>query len=333
MKKYVNLFVFVFMIGACLSQGRAQTKSAVSYKNPVVDIAMPDPTVIKAADGYFYVYATESTRNVPIMKSKDLVEWTYCNTAFTNKTRPRFEPKAGIWAPDINYINGKYVLYYAMSVWGGEQTCGIGVATANSPQGPFTDHGKMFRSNEIGVQNSIDPSFLQYEGRNYLVWGSFRGIYVIELTADGLSIMSGAKKKRIAGTAFEAVYIHKHGDYYYMFASIGSCCQGVKSTYKVIVGRSKKVWGPYKDKTGKPMLKNGYSLVIGANDHFVGNGHGSQIIRDDAGQDWLLYHGFSRSTPENGRILDQIKWDKEGWPYVERESPSYETQKAPVFNN
>ena len=78
MKKYVNLFVFVFMIGACLSQGREQTKSAVSYKNPVVDIAMPDPTVIKAADGYFYVYATESTRNVPIMKSKDLVEWTYC---------------------------------------------------------------------------------------------------------------------------------------------------------------------------------------------------------------------------------------------------------------
>lgn len=70
MKKYVNLFVFVFMIGACLSQGRAQTKSAVSYKNPVVDIAMPDPTVIKATDGYFYVYATESTRNVPIMKSK-----------------------------------------------------------------------------------------------------------------------------------------------------------------------------------------------------------------------------------------------------------------------
>lgn len=175
MKKYVNLFVFVFMIGACLSQGRAQTKSAVSYKNPVVDIAMPDPTVIKAADGYFYVYATESTRNVPIMKSKDLVEWTYCNTAFTNKTRPRFEPKAGIWAPDINYINGKYVLYYAMSVWGGEQTCGIGVATADSPQGPFTDHGKMFRSNEIGVQNSIDPSFLQYEGRNYLVWGRLPG--------------------------------------------------------------------------------------------------------------------------------------------------------------
>ena len=109
-------------------------------------------------------------------------------------------------------------------------------------QGPFTDHGKMFRSNEIGVQNSIDPSFLQYEGRNYLVWGSFRGIYVIELTEDGLSLKPGAEKKRIAGTAFEAAYIHKHGDYYYMFASIGSCCEGIRSTYKVVVGRSKKVW-------------------------------------------------------------------------------------------
>ena len=72
MKKSVILFVF--MVGICFVQGKAQTKSAMSYKNPVVDIAMPDPTVIKAADGYFYVYATESTRNVPIMKSKDLVD-------------------------------------------------------------------------------------------------------------------------------------------------------------------------------------------------------------------------------------------------------------------
>ncbi len=83
MKKYVNLFVFVFMIDACFSRGgEAQTKSAVGYKNLIVDIARPDSTVSKAADGCFYVYVTEFTRNVPIMKSKDLVEWMYCNTAF-----------------------------------------------------------------------------------------------------------------------------------------------------------------------------------------------------------------------------------------------------------
>ncbi|NDV64141.1 family 43 glycosylhydrolase [Bacteroides sp. 224] len=333
MKRKVNLFVLAFVLSAFFSVTKAQVKPSMNYKNPVVEVGMPDPTVIKAADGYFYVYATESTRNVPIMKSKDLVQWTYCNTAFTNKTRPKFEPRGGIWAPDINYINNKYVLYYAMSVWGGEQTCGIGVATSDSPQGPFTDHGKLFRSNEIGVQNSIDPSFLQYKGKNYLVWGSFRGIYVIELTADGLSVKPKAKKKQIAGTAFEAAYVHKHGDYYYLFASIGSCCEGLKSTYHVGVGRSKKVWGPYKDKNGKSMMENGYLQVIGSNDHFVGNGHGSQIIRDDAGQDWLFYHGISKTAPEKGRILllDQIKWDKDGWPYVEGGSPSYEFQKAPVI--
>jgi len=71
-----------------------------------------------------------------------------------------------LWAPDINKIGDKYVLYYSMSVWGGELTCGIGCATADKPEGPFTDHGKMFRSNEINVQNSIDPFYIEMEGRN-----------------------------------------------------------------------------------------------------------------------------------------------------------------------
>ena len=97
-----------------------------------------------------------------------------------------FEPKGNLWAPDINKIGDKYVLYYSMSCWGGEWTCGIGVATADKPEGPFVDHGMMFRSNEIGVQNSIDPFYIEDGGRKYMFWGSFRGIYGIELTADGL---------------------------------------------------------------------------------------------------------------------------------------------------
>lgn len=333
MRKFVILLVFLLVISDCFAREKKQKEYVKNYKNPVVETSMPDPTVIRGKDGYFYVYATEDIKNVPIMKSKNLVEWAFCNTAFTKDTRPTFEPKGGVWAPDINYINGKYVLYYAMSVWGGEQTCGIGVATSDYPEGPFADHGPLFRSNEIGVQNSIDPSFLEYEGRKYMIWGSFRGIYAVELAADGLSLKVGAEKKQIAGTAFEAAYIYRHGDYYYMFASIGSCCQGRKSTYRVVVGRSKDVWGPYVDKDGKKMLDNGYSLVIGRNKHFVGNGHGSQIIRDDAGQDWLLYHGIAMSASAGGRLLllDQIKWDKEEWPYVDGGSPSYKKQKAPIF--
>ena len=85
----------------------------------------------------------------------------------------------------------------------------------------------MFRSNEIGVQNSIDPFYIEDNGRKYLFWGSFRGIYGVELKEDGLAVKLGAEKKQIAGTAYEGTYIHKRNGYYYMFASTGTCCEGL----------------------------------------------------------------------------------------------------------
>lgn len=302
-----------------------------TYQNPVIPTSLPDPTIIKAKDGYFYLYATEDIRNTPIYKSKNLVDWEFVGTAFTNETRPTFEPKGGLWAPDISYISGKYVLHYSMSAWGGEWTCGIGAAVADKPEGPFVDKGKLFRSNEIDVQNSIDQFYIEEKGKKYLFWGSFRGIYAIELSSDGLSVKPGAEKKRIAGTAFEGTYIHKRGKYYYMFASIGSCCEGVKSTYQLVVGRSKSLFGPYLDKNGKDMMDNGYTIVIGPNERFVGNGHCSEIVQDKKGNDWIFYHGVDVQNPR-GRVLlmDQIRWDKEGWPYVDGNSPSLSATK-PVF--
>jgi len=308
-----------------------KAESGDSYNNPVIPTSLPDPTIIKANDGYFYLYATEDIRNTPIYKSENLTDWTYVGTAFTNTTRPTFEPKGGLWAPDICYINGKYVLYYSMSVWGGEWTCGIGAAVSDKPEGPFVDKGKLFQSKDIDVQNSIDQFYIEEKGKKYLFWGSFRGIYGIELSKDGLSVKSGAQKRKIAGTAFDGTYIHKRGNYYYMFASIGSCCEGVKSTYQLVVGRSKSLFGPYLDKNGKDMMDNGYSLVIGSNTRFVGNGHCSEIVQDKAGNDWIFYHGVDVENPR-GRVLlmDQVKWDKDNWPYVEGGSPSLSSKK-PVF--
>lgn len=330
MKTYIiNVsFLLICLLSFCRN---VSAQESIMYQNPVINQSLPDPTIIKAKDGYFYLYATEDIRNVPIYKSKNLIDWEFITTAFTKETRPNFEPKGGIWAPDINYINGKYVLYYSMSVWGGEWTCGIGVALADKPEGPFIDQGKLFRSNEIDVQNSIDPFYMEDKGKKYLFWGSFRGIYAIELAKDGLSIKTGAQKRKIAGTAFEGTYIYKRKDYYYLFASIGSCCKGIKSTYKLIVGRSKSLFGPYVDKTGKDMMDNGYSIVIGHNDRFVGNGHCSEIVKDKKGNDWILYHGVDKENPK-GRVLllDQVKWDKEGWAYIENNSPSLKAEK-PVF--
>ena len=327
--KLLSLCLVLIGFLDCNASNRIINKDEpTSYTNPVINKSLPDPTIIKAQDGYFYLYATENTRNTPIYRSKNLVDWTFSRTAFTDATRPTFEPKGGLWAPDIEYINGQYVLYYSMSVWGGEWTCGIGVAVASKPEGPFTDKGMLFRSNEIGVQNSIDQFYIEENGHKYLFWGSFRGIYATELSEDGLSLKNGAEKKQIAGTAFEGTYIYKKDGYYYLFASVGTCCEGVKSTYQLVVGRSQSLFGPYFDKTGKNMMDNGYSLVIGSSDRFVGNGHCSEIVQDDSGNDWIFYHGVDTQNPQ-GRVLmlDQVRWDKEGWPYVENSKPSLSSKK------
>lgn len=301
--------------------------AADKYSNPVIDYSLPDPSIIKGEDGYFYLYATEDIRNLPIHRSKDLVNWEFVGTAFTDATRPDFEPEGGIWAPDINEIGDKYVLYYSMSVWGGEWTCGIGCAVADRPEGPFKDCGMMFRSNGIKVQNSIAPFYIEDNGHKYLFWGSFRGIYAIELSEDGLSLKSGSSPVQIAGTAYEGTYIHKRGGYYYMFASIGSCCEGLKSTYTTVVGRSTSLFGPYLDKKGQSMMDNHHEILIHKNDSFVGTGHNSEIVSDNAGTDWLFYHAVSVANPD-GRVLmlDKIDWI-DGWPSVEGNSPSVKSEK------
>ena len=301
--------------------------AADKYSNPVIDYSLPDPSIIKGEDGYFYLYATEDIRNLPIHRSKDLVNWEFLGTAFTDENRPDFEPNGGIWAPDINKIGDKYVLYYSMSVWGGEWTCGIGCAVSDRPEGPFKDCGLMFRSNGIKVQNSIDPFYIEDNGHKYLFWGSFRGIYAIELSEDGLSLKSGSSPVQIAGTAYEGTYIHKRGGYYYMFASIGSCCEGLKSTYTTVVGRSTSLFGPYLDKKGQSMMDNHHEILIHKNDSFVGTGHNSEIVSDNAGTDWLFYHAVSVANPD-GRVLmlDKIDWI-DGWPSVEGNSPSVKSEK------
>lgn len=301
------------------------------YHNPVINYSLPDPSVVKADDGFYYLYATEDIRNLPIHRSKNLLDWEYVGTAFTERTRPDFEPKGGLWAPDVSKIGDKYVMHYSMSVWGGEWTCGIGCATADKPEGPFTDRGMMFRSNEINVQNSIDAFYIEDGGKKYLFWGSFRGIYAIELSDDGLALKEGATPLQVAGTAYEGTYIHKKDGHYYFFASIGTCCEGLKSTYTTVVGRSENLFGPYVDKNGGRMLDNKHELLISKNNSFVGVGHNSEIVTDQAGNDWMFYHGVSTKNPE-GRVLmlDKVDW-KDGWPSVLGGTASTESEK-PVFN-
>ena len=310
----------------------AQTGTDTHYANPVINRSAPDPTVIRHSDGTYYLYATENVKNLPIFKSTNLVDWELVGTAFTDKTRPQMVPDGAIWAPDIQYIDGRYVLYYSKSRWGGEWECGIGVAVSDSPEGPFTDKGPLFISNEIGVQNSIDPIYVAEGNEKYLFWGSFRGIYAIRLSDDGLSVMKGAKPIQIAGTLTEGTNIFKHDGWYYLVGSAGTCCEGERSTYRVVVARSKNLLGPYVDKEGRAAMDNGFSLMMSRSKDVIGPGHNANFVTDDAGQHWMLYHGFDAADPDAGRkvYLDRIIWDADGWPMVEDGQPSVSAQRPVI---
>ena len=329
-KKSIVAAVGILAWGNLLAQNK--------YTNPVFDQNTPDPSVVKAPDGAFYAYGTGGT----CRKSYDLVNWedmgialkrpTWNDSVRTDKEGKVHPMRFSLWALDVSRVGKKYLVHYASAYWGNETRTGLGVAEGTSPT-EFTDCGKMFCSTEIGVQNSIDPCYVKDKGKKYLIWGSFRRLYMGRLTKDGKRIKNPSHLTQVAGTAFEGAMVYKRKGYYYLFASVGTCCEGAKSTYHTVVGRSKKLAGPYVDRQGGRMLDNHYETVIKGNDRWKGPGHNSEIITDKEGDTWLLYHAYDALDPEKGRVmlLDKLLWDEEGWPYVEGGTPSTTPQDAPVL--
>ena len=329
-KKSIVAAVGILAWGNLLAQNK--------YTNPVFDQNTPDPSVVQAPDGAFYAYGTGGT----CRKSYDLVHWedmgialqrpTWNDSVRTDKEGKVHPMRFSLWALDVSRVGKKYLVHYASAYWGNETRTGLGVAEGTSPT-EFTDCGKMFCSTEIGVQNSIDPCYVKDKGKKYLIWGSFRRLYMGRLTKDGKRIKNPSHLTQVAGTAFEGAMVYKRKGYYYLFASVGTCCEGAKSTYHTVVGRSKKLAGPYVDRQGGRMLDNHYETVIKGNDRWKGPGHNSEIITDKEGDTWLLYHAYDALDPEKGRVmlLDKLLWDEEGWPYVEGGTPSTTPQDAPVL--
>lgn len=324
--------------------------STFGYTNPVFEPILADPTVIRdESTGFFYAYGTEDNwgdekgnRLMPILRSKDLVNWSYVGNVFNKK--PTWKNHGGLWAPDINKIDGKYYLYYSYSLWG-DSDPGIGLAIADRAEGPFVDNGKLFTTNEVQVPNSIDPSFYEENDEKFLFWGSFgngptQGIHGIPLAQDGASVPDLTKKFKIAAGDWEAAMIHQRDGYYYFFGSKGSCCDGANSQYHVLVARSKSLKGPYLDQSGRDINKRGAGTVIlKGNEWMVGPGHHSKIIKDDMGNDWLLYHAIQK---DKGKVLsgasrrvlmlDQVLW-VDGWPEIGQGVPTQRLKTVPIFKN
>ncbi|XVH33090.1 family 43 glycosylhydrolase (plasmid) [Haloferacaceae archaeon DSL9] len=317
-----------------------------TYENPVFEPTLADPSIIRhrTDDGdVFYAYGTEDhwyneaeqhdthgLQYMPIVTSRDLVNWEYVGEVFDSK--PEWKDGGGLWAPEIAEYGDRFHCYYSYSTWGDENP-GIGVATANHPEGPFEDRGKLFDSEEIGVENSIDPYFHLEDETPYIFWGSWHGIWGVELSRDGLAV-DGEPFRIAADDHFEAPYLVERDGYYYFFGSNGSCCEGEPSTYHVVVGRSESFDGPYENANGEPITDNPGTVILEGSDEFIGPGHNA-LVQDDAGNDWIVYHAYDadnvwvNDTPRRALMIDRLRWE-DGWPAIDGGTPSDEAE-VPVI--
>lgn len=322
-------------------------------------VTAADPDVLKADDGYFYMYCTNTYCEMgnkgmqydrgPIFQSKDLINWTWVGSVFDGHPQALNwgDKDAGVWAPSVIKVGDHYNYYYSLSLWG-DSNPGIGVATSLTPYGPWTHYGKVLDSNLSGVKNSIDPQPIYDEdGKLYLIWGSFYGIGAVELTDDGTEVFWGINNikdhlywiiddnsngQMDININYEGSYIIKRNDSYYYFGSQGTCCDGVNSTYRVKAGKANKLLGKYYGSDGKTLTDETGSygdLVVGPSEEVAGVGHNT-VVEDYEGEFWLFYHGFDvdgEYPNERTIFMDKLYFDENDMPYVENKKASIHQDK------
>jgi arabinan endo-1,5-alpha-L-arabinosidase len=259
--------------------------------------------------------------------STDLIHWKKAGRILENLppwAGREFPSAKSPWAPCVSYFNGLYHLYYALSVFGSNDSCiALATSTTLDPASSgrlWNDGGIVVRTHPGDPYNAIDPDVvLDKEGRPWLSYGSFHeGIVLRRLNAATGTLDPAHPEviplaRRPGNDAIEAPNIIRHGEYFYLFVSFDFCCRGAKSTYNIRVGRSKAVTGPYRDRNDKPMMEGGGTLVLETQGRLIGPGHSS--IFSGNGKEWLAYHFYDAYW--NGTPTLQIRpinWTADGWP-------------------
>ncbi len=313
----------------------AGTLQGSTFTNPVLARDFADPAIVRAKDGTFYAYATGGL--IQRARSRDLVTWEYLGNTLAAK--PTWaNQKNAFWAPDVSEHGGRYYLYFSAEQNAGTGSFCIGVATADAPDAAFQDVGAPIVCGASFV--NIDP--MAYDdpvtGKRLLYWGSgFGPIKVQELAADRVRFQPGSAPITLLVTSsyaferlIEAAWLHKRGEYYYLFYSGDDCCGSATSPphYAVLVARAKSATGPYEDYAVSTGRADNTILVNTA--RFLGPGHNS-VITDDEGTDWMLYHAFDTTRPGARMLMiDRINYVN-GWPSMTNRIPSSTPKPGPVI--
>jgi len=297
-----------------------------------------DP-VMAYEDGTYYLLSTG--RGIQWARSADLRTWEVQPESFIGAlpawTRDSVSGFTDhVWAPDLLRMRNRWLLTYSCSTFG-RNTSAIGLMTAPRLSGPWTDRGCVVRS-ESGRDewNAIDSSLaLDDDGRLWMAWGSFwDGIQLAPVDTATYRLLTApqtvARRHRPGDTtaaenptskyagrnAIEAPFLFRHDGYYYLFVSWDYCCRGAKSNYRVVVGRSRDIEGPYIDREGQPMLFGGGTPVIsGDGIRFEAAGHSAAYSFSDG--DHFICHGYSNAHGGHSILIDRrIEWTEDGWPKV-----------------
>lgn len=329
-------------------------QAKAQFVNPVMEHDGADPSVILAEDGFYYMYSSEvnSGEGIRVWRSDDMVNWTLITKVFPAGNRPSTITYTFLWAPEVAYVNGKYLMFYANADYGEHKNTQICVAESDKPYGPFVNNKILVRAHDsdygalnANVDNIIDPSlFRDDDGKNYLIWGSWHGIWYIELDETCTNRISSDKKAFVSyGSVYkgdwekvEAPMVIKRNGYYYLICSRGttvgpSNASGI--SYNLSMARGTQIGGTFVDVNGNNSFGRGSGVsngsmsgLLSSNNYVLGPGHCSQVVRDAKGKEWLFYHGYSKKADGNWDynpgfrklFISELLWDEwyEGWPGI-----------------
>ena len=279
------------MVFVCLSFSMAWAQYPPSH----------DPaTMVQNVDGRYWIFTTGDGVWAMSSSNADFTNWRPEPTPFAPGTYPSWINNyvsgfnGFFWAPDVIKIGNTYYLYYSCAGQGAPAA--IGLATATNLAGPWTDQGMVVAGN-----NAIDPALLYDNGRLWMTWGNWQtGIDITELSPSTGKRISGIT--HLVSGEVEGPALLKNGGYYYLFYQRGLCCNGVNSSYYIVVARSTSPTGPY---------TNERLFLPNQNGNIIGPGH----VGYNFGR--LTYHFYDGNDNGNAKLMVRTDFGfANGWPYV-----------------
>ncbi|HUZ58136.1 MAG TPA: glycoside hydrolase 43 family protein, partial [Hanamia sp.] len=274
-----------------------------TYKNPIINADYSDPDAIRVGNDFYLVSSSfEDVPGLPILHSKDLVNWTIIGHALLRQ--PPFQhfsiPRHGdgVWAPAIRFHKGEFYIYYP------DPDYGIYLTNAKNAAGPWSDPILVYSGKGL-----IDPCPLwDDDGKVYLVHafaGSRAGIKSIivvnKLNTEGTKLIDAGKivyDGHQKDPTIEGPKFYKRNGYYYIFAPAG----GVSTGWQLVL-RSKNIYGPYERRV---VMHQGSTSINGP--------HQGAWVTTQTGENWFLH--FQDKGPY-GRVvhLEPMTW-KNNWPII-----------------